>query len=114
MRGISQFTVLRRWNRQLSSEKWVETPSLSGFVQMQNRLLQWIDRKLENFIPDRCQGCGFKPGMRQALEETKELFLAFADSMPVPLIVSSLATGTVLYCNDLCDLAFGVTASELI
>ncbi|NJL67261.1 MAG: PAS domain S-box protein, partial [Microcoleus sp. SM1_3_4] len=52
--------------------------------------------------------------MREALEETKELFLAFADSMPVPLVVSSLATGTILYCNDLCDLAFGVTASEFI
>jgi diguanylate cyclase (GGDEF)-like protein/PAS domain S-box-containing protein len=84
----------------------------SGSVQ--NRLLQWIDRKLENFIPEPCQGCGFKPEMREALEETKELFLAFADSMPVPLIVSSLATGTILYCNDLCDLAFGVTASEFI
>ncbi|NJR21180.1 MAG: PAS domain S-box protein [Richelia sp. CSU_2_1] len=81
---------------------------------MQNRLLQWIDRKLENFIPENCQGCGFKPEMREALEETKELFLAFADSMPVPLVVSSLATGTILYCNDLCDLAFGVTASEFI
>ncbi|MEG4497397.1 EAL domain-containing protein [Microcoleus sp. F10-C6] len=79
---------------------------------MQNRLSQWINHKFDNFIPQDCHGCGFKTGMQEALQQTKEIFLTIADAMPVPLVISSLADGTILYYNDLCGIAFGLTASE--
>ncbi len=79
---------------------------------MQNRLLQWINEKFASFIPQDCEGCAFQTGMQEAVQDTQELFLTIADSMPVPLVISSLADGTILYCNDLCRMAFGLTASE--
>jgi diguanylate cyclase (GGDEF)-like protein/PAS domain S-box-containing protein len=81
---------------------------------VQNRLLELINQKLESFIPEHCHGCAFKPEVYEAVQETKELLLAIADSTPVPLAISSLADGTILYCNDLFDLAFGLTAEESI
>jgi len=79
---------------------------------VQNRLLQWINEKFASFIPQDCEGCAFQTGMQEAVQDTQELFLTIADSMPVPLAISSLADGTILYCNDLCRMAFGLTASE--
>ena len=72
---------------------------------------------MESFIPENgedCQGCATKPDLYQELQATKELLLTIANSMPMPLIVSSLADGTILYSNDLCHQAFGVATFESI
>ncbi|MEG4286125.1 EAL domain-containing protein [Microcoleus sp. A006_D1] len=72
---------------------------------------------MESFIPENCQdyqGCASKPDLYQELQATKELLLTIANSMPMPMIVSSLADGTILYSNDLCHQAFGLTAFESI
>jgi diguanylate cyclase (GGDEF)-like protein/PAS domain S-box-containing protein len=79
---------------------------------VQNRLSQWINQKFASFISQDCEGCAFQTGMQEAVQDTQELFLTIADSMPVSLVISSLADGTILYCNDLCRMAFGLTASE--
>ncbi|MEG3843532.1 EAL domain-containing protein [Microcoleus sp. herbarium14] len=80
---------------------------------MQNRLSQWINQKLE-IIPQDCHGCALYTGIPEALQETKELFLTIADSMPVPLLISSLADGKILYCNDLCGIFFGLKPGDSI
>ena len=80
---------------------------------MQNRLSQWINQKLE-IIPQDCQGCAFETGIPEALQQTKELFLTIADSMPVPLMISSPADGKILYGNDLCGIFFGLKPGDLI
>ncbi|MEG3899815.1 MULTISPECIES: EAL domain-containing protein [unclassified Microcoleus] len=72
---------------------------------------------MESFIPENsetCRGCASKPDLYKELPGTKELLLTIANSMPVPLVISTLADGQILYCNDLCGMAFGLTASELI
>ncbi|NJK67887.1 MAG: EAL domain-containing protein [Richelia sp. CSU_2_1] len=69
---------------------------------------------MENFIPEDCPEFALKSEIREALQETQELFLAIANSMPVPLIISSLADGKILYCNDLCGLSFGLKPEESI
>ncbi|MBD1829694.1 EAL domain-containing protein [Microcoleus vaginatus GB1-A2] len=72
---------------------------------------------MESFIPENsedCQGCASKPDLDEELQATKELLLTIANSMPMPLIVSSLADSTILYSNDLCREAFGLTAFQLI
>ncbi len=78
---------------------------------MQKRLLQSVNQ-LESLIPENCQGCAVKSEVREALQETQELFLAIADSMPVPLVISSLADSTILYYNDLCGIFFGLKPEE--
>ena len=68
---------------------------------------------MESFIPENSedgQGQVSKPDFYKELQGTTELLLTIAHSMPVPLIVSSLADGTILYSNDLCLQAFGFTA----
>ncbi|MDP8934513.1 MAG: PAS domain S-box protein, partial [Cyanobacteriota bacterium] len=72
---------------------------------------------MESFIPETsedCQGCASKPDLYKELQGTTELLLTIATSMPIPLIVSSLADGTIIYSNDLCRQAFGFTAFKLI
>lgn len=72
---------------------------------------------MESFIPENsedCQGCASKPDLYKELQGTTELLLTIAHSMPMPLIVSSLADGRILYSNDLCRQAFGLTAFKLI
>ena len=81
---------------------------------MQKRLLEWVNHKLDSLIPENSQGCALKSEVIEALQETQELFLAIADSMPVPLVISSLADSTILYCNDLCGLFFGLKPEDLI
>ncbi|MBW3586360.1 MAG: PAS domain S-box protein, partial [Cyanobacteria bacterium 0813] len=70
---------------------------------------------MESFISENsedCQGCASKPDLDEELQVTKELLLTIANSMPMPLIVSSLADSTILYSNDLCREAFGLTAFQ--
>ncbi len=81
---------------------------------MQKRLLEWVNQKLDSLISENCQGCVLKSEVREAVQETQELFLAIADSMPVPLVISSLADGTILYYNDLCGIFFGFKPGESI
>jgi diguanylate cyclase (GGDEF)-like protein/PAS domain S-box-containing protein len=81
---------------------------------VQKRLLQWVNQKLDRLIPKNCQGCALKSEVREALQKTQELFLAIADSMPVPLAISSLADSTILYYNDLCGIFFGLELGESI
>ena len=72
---------------------------------------------MESFIPETsedCQGQVSKPDFYKELQGTTELLLTIANSMPVPVIVSSLADGTILYSNDLCRQAFGFTALKSI
>ena len=72
---------------------------------------------MESFIPENsedCQGEVSKPDFYKDLQGTTELLLTIANSMPVPVIVSSLADGTILYSNDLCRQAFGLTAFKSI
>ncbi|MEG4800783.1 EAL domain-containing protein [Microcoleus sp. ARI1-B5] len=72
---------------------------------------------MESFIPENCehyQGCASKPDLYEELQGTKELLLTIANSMPMPLIVSSLADGTILYSNDLCHQAFEIKAFQSI
>lgn len=72
---------------------------------------------MESFIPENsenCHGWASKPDLYKELQGTKELLLTIANSMPMPLIVSSLADGTILYSNDLCRQAFGFTAFKSI
>ncbi|MEG4344956.1 EAL domain-containing protein [Microcoleus sp. A003_D6] len=72
---------------------------------------------MESFIPENsetCQGCASKPDLYKELQGTTELLLTIASSMPMPLIVSSLADGTILYSNDLCRQAFGLPAFKSI
>src|SRR4028118_801425 len=72
---------------------------------------------MESFIPETsedCQGQVSKPDFYKDLQGTTELLLTIANSMPVPVIVSSLADGTILYSNDLCRQAFGFTAFKSI
>ncbi len=72
---------------------------------------------MESFIPENsenCHGWACKPDLYKELQGTKELLLTIANSMPMPLIVSSLADGTILYSNDLCRQAFGFTGLKSI
>ncbi|MEP6490722.1 EAL domain-containing protein [Microcoleus vaginatus GB2-A3] len=72
---------------------------------------------MESFIPEKsenCHGWASKPDLYKELQGTKELLLTIAHSMPMPLIVSSLADSTILYSNDLCRQAFGFTAFKSI
>jgi PAS domain S-box-containing protein len=73
---------------------------------------------MESFIPENgedCQGCASKPDLYEELQGgTKELLLTIANSMPMPVIVSSLADGTIFYSNDLCRQAFGFKAFQSI
>ncbi|MCC3495063.1 MAG: EAL domain-containing protein [Microcoleus sp. PH2017_40_RAT_O_B] len=72
---------------------------------------------MESFIPENgedCQGCAAKPDLYEELQETKELLLTIANSMPMPMIVSSLPDGIILYSNDLCRQAFGLRAFQSI
>jgi diguanylate cyclase (GGDEF)-like protein/PAS domain S-box-containing protein len=72
---------------------------------------------MESFIPETsedCQGQVSKPDFYKELQGTTELLLTIANSMPIPVIVSTLADGTILYSNDLCRQAFGFTASKSI
>ncbi|MEG3848410.1 EAL domain-containing protein [Microcoleus sp. herbarium19] len=72
---------------------------------------------MEIFLPENCEddrGCASKPDLYQELQGTKELLLTIANSMPMPLIVSSLPDGTILYSNDLCRQAFGIESFESI
>src|SRR6476469_11025707 len=72
---------------------------------------------MENFIPknsEDCHGWASKPDLYKESQGTKELLLTIAHSMPMPLIVSSLADSTILYSNDLCRQAFGFTAFKSI
>ena len=72
---------------------------------------------MESFIPENCQddqGCVAKPDLYEELQGTKELLLTIANSMPMPLIVSSLPDGMILYSNDLCRQAFGLRAFQSI
>ena len=72
---------------------------------------------MESFIPENSedsQGQVSKPDLYKELQGTTELLLTIANSMPIPLIVSSLADGTILYSNDLCRQAFGFTAFKSI
>ena len=81
---------------------------------MQKKLLESVNQKVETLSPEHCQVCAVKSEVREALQETQELFLAIADSMPVPLVISSLADSTILYCNDLCGIFFGLKPEDLI
>ena len=72
---------------------------------------------MEIFIPENSedsQGHVSKPDFYKDLQGTTELLLTIANSMPIPVIVSSLADGTILYSNDLCREAFGFTAFKSI
>ncbi|MEG4320015.1 MULTISPECIES: EAL domain-containing protein [unclassified Microcoleus] len=72
---------------------------------------------MESFIPENgedCQGCAAKPDLYEELQGTKELLLTIANSMPMPMIVSSFPDGTILYSNDLCREAFGLRAFQSI
>jgi len=72
---------------------------------------------MESFIPENCQddrGCATKPDLYEELQGTKELLLTIANSMPMPMIVSSFPDGTILYSNDLCRQAFGLKAFQSI
>ncbi|MEG4507883.1 EAL domain-containing protein [Microcoleus sp. F6_B4] len=72
---------------------------------------------MESFIPENSEdshGWASKPDLSKELQGTKELLLTIASSMPMPLIVSSLADGTILYSNDLCRQAFGFTGFKSI
>ena len=72
---------------------------------------------MEIFLPENCEddrGCASKPDLYQELQGTKELLLTIANSMPMPLIVSSLPDGIILYSNDLCRQAFGIKSFESI
>ncbi len=72
---------------------------------------------MESFIPENSedsQGQVSKPDFYKELQGTTELLLTIANSMPIPVIVSSLADGTILYSNDLCRQAFGFTAFKSI
>lgn len=72
---------------------------------------------MESFIPENSedsQGQVSKPYFYKELQGTTELLLTMANSMPIPMIVSSLADGTILYSNDLCRQAFGFTAFKSI
>ena len=72
---------------------------------------------MESFIPENSedsQGQVSKPDFYKELQGTTELLLTIANSMPIPMIVSSLADGTILYSNDLCRQAFGFTAFKSI
>lgn len=72
---------------------------------------------MESFIPENSedgQGQVSKPDLYKELQGTTELLLTIAHSMPIPVIVSSLADGTILYSNDLCRQAFGFTAFKSI
>ncbi|MEG4573148.1 EAL domain-containing protein [Microcoleus sp. N3A4] len=72
---------------------------------------------MESFIPENCEDCqgrASQPALYQELQITKELMLTIANSMPMPAIVSSLADGTILYSNDLCRQAFGLTGFKSI
>ncbi len=81
---------------------------------MQKRLLEWVNQKLESLIPEHCQSCDFKSEVREALQDTQELLLTIAESMPLPLAISSLADSTILYCNDLCATSFGIKRADSI
>jgi len=53
------------------------------------------------------QGPGFASQTSgKDLQGTTELLLTIANSMPIPMIVSSPADGTIPYSNDLCCQAF--------
>ena len=54
------------------------------------------------------------PDFYKELQGTTELLLTIANSMPIPMIVSSRPDGTILYSNDLCRQAFGFTAFKSI
>ncbi|MCZ0898988.1 PAS domain-containing protein, partial [Microcoleus sp. HI-ES] len=72
---------------------------------------------MESFIPEKsedCHGWASKPDLYKELQGAKELLLTIANSMPIPLIVSSLADSTILYSNDLCRQAFGFTGFKSI
>jgi len=73
---------------------------------------------MESFIPENSedyQGCASKPDLYEELQGTKELLLTtIANSMPMPMIVSSFPDGTILYSNDLCRQAFGLKAFQSI
>ncbi|MEO9126051.1 MAG: GAF domain-containing protein, partial [Microcoleus sp.] len=72
---------------------------------------------MESFIPENCedcQNCASKTDLYQELQVPKELLLMIANSMPMPVIVSSLADGTIFYSNDLCRQAFGFKAFQSI
>ncbi len=81
---------------------------------MQKRLSQWVNHKLDRLLPENSQDCAFESEVREAVPETQELFLTIANSMPVPLVISSLADSTILYCNDLCGIFFGLKPEDLI
>ena len=70
---------------------------------------------MESLIPENseyCQRCVSKPDLCKELQGTKELLLTIANSMPIPLIVSNVSDGTILYSNDLCRIAFGLQHSS--
>ncbi|TAD82168.1 MAG: EAL domain-containing protein [Oscillatoriales cyanobacterium] len=69
---------------------------------------------MESLIPEHCQSCDFKSEVREALQDTQELLLTIAESMPLPLAISSLADSTILYCNDLCATSFGIKRADSI
>lgn len=81
---------------------------------MQNKQLEWFNHKLERSITESCNSCAAAAIFEEALQESKELLIALAEAVPVPLALSRVADGTILYCNDFFGSTFGRPAGELL
>jgi diguanylate cyclase (GGDEF)-like protein/PAS domain S-box-containing protein len=81
---------------------------------VQNPKVEWLNQKLNIPFDGKCVDCRLSQEIELALQETKELLSAITQSAPLPLAVSRKSDATILYCNDLFALTFGVSPTDII
>jgi len=81
---------------------------------VQNQKVEWLNQKLNFPTEGKCVDCQLSEEVELALKETKELLSAIVQSAPLPLAVSRKSDATILYCNDLFALTFGVSPTDII
>ncbi|OCR01677.1 diguanylate cyclase [Oscillatoriales cyanobacterium USR001] len=82
---------------------------------MQNKKVEWANQQMNIPIEGKCVDCqAITQEVELALQETKELLSAIAQSAPLPLAVSRKSDAEILYCNDLFALTFGVSPTDMI
>jgi len=107
------FVGLRQWFPHLAALRRTEqdlersTEKLETLVQTHTDELKQVNEQLRQRIKEHEQS-------EQALRESEERFRAIADANPVPIVISRISDGLILYANAHLALTFGYSSEELL
>jgi len=97
--------ITARKNTQLDLQK--ARDELEQRVTERTRELSQANAELKNEVTERRQ-------IEAALQESEERFRFIAEATPVPLFISSISDGTILFANRQFGQAFGLPGNELV